>query len=194
MTAYAQERGTALSLNTRKIVIAGILGAIAILLAVTRLGFIPVPNLSGNATILHVPAIIGGVLEGSVVGLLVGGIFGVFSFIQAEVPAFKDPLVSVLPRLLIGIVAWAVFAGLRPVNLYLAAVVAGVLGTLTNTVGVVGMGILRGYFPAEIWALIAPQAIAEVVIAAIITVIVVKGVDLYRSGCTTAPDTAGGRY
>ena len=194
MTAYAQERGTALSLNTRKIVIAGILGAIAILLAVTRLGFIPVPNLSGNATILHVPAIIGGVLEGPVVGLLVGGIFGVFSFIQAEVPAFKDPLVSVLPRLLIGIVAWAVFAGLRPVNLYLAAVVAGVLGTLTNTVGVVGMGILRGYFPPEIWALIAPQAIAEVVIAAIITVIVVKGVDLYRSGRTTAPDTAGGRY
>ena len=194
MTAYAQERGTALSLNTRKIVIAGILGAIAILLAVTRLGFIPVPNLSGNATILHVPAIIGGVLEGPVVGLLVGGIFGVFSFIQAEVPAFKDPLVSVLPRLLIGIVAWAVFAGLRPVNLYLAAVIAGVLGTLTNTVGVVGMGILRGYFPAEIWALIAPQAIAEVVIAAIITVIVVKGVDLYRSGRTTAPDTAGGRY
>ena len=194
MTAYAQEREGALNLNTRKIVIAGILGAIAILLAVTRLGFIPVPNLAGNATILHVPAIVGGVLEGPVVGFLVGGIFGVFSFIQAEVPAFKDPLVSILPRLLIGIVAWAVYMGLRPVNMYVAAVVAGILGTLTNTVGVVGMGIIRGYFPPEIWAIIAPQAIAEVVIAAVITVIVVKGVDLYRSGRTTAPETTSGRY
>ena len=190
MTTYAAEQEAALSLNTRKIVVAGILGAIAILLAVTRWGFIPVPNLAGNATILHVPAILGGVLEGPVVGFLVGAIFGVFSFIQAEVPAFRDPLVAILPRLLIGIVAWAVFAGLVRWNLYVAALVAGVLGTATNTVGVISMGIWRGYFPPEIWAIIAPQAIAEMVIAAIITVIVVKAVDLYRSGRTTAPEIA----
>jgi uncharacterized membrane protein len=186
---------SAMTLNTRKIVISGILGAIAILLAVTRWGFIPVPNLSGNATILHVPAILGGVLEGPVVGFLVGGIFGVFSFIQAEVPAFKDPLVAILPRLLIGIVAWAVYAGLRRsnVNLYVAAVVAGLLGTATNTIGVVGMGQLRGYFPPQTWGLILPQAIAELVIAAVITVIVVAAVDLYRSGRTTAPEVQGER-
>jgi uncharacterized membrane protein len=188
MATYAAEQEQALGLNTRKIVVAGILGAIAILLAVTRWGFIPVPNLAGNATILHVPAILGGVLEGPIVGFLVGGIFGVFSFIQAEIPAFRDPLVAILPRLLIGIVAWAVFAGLVRWNLYAAALVAGVLGTATNTVGVISMGIWRGYFPGEIWAIIAPQAIAEMVIAAIITVIVVKAVDLYRSGRTTAPE------
>lgn len=193
MTTYAAEQDSAMSLNTRKIVVAGILGAIAILLAVTRWGFIPVPNLSGNATILHVPAILGGVLEGPVVGFLVGGIFGVFSFIQAEVPAFKDPLVAILPRLIIGIVAWLVFVGLRNVNLYVAAAVAGILGTATNTVGVISMGIWRGYFPAETWALVAPQAIAELVIAAIITVLVVKAVDLYRSGRTTAPEVEGER-
>ncbi|MCP4429017.1 MAG: ECF transporter S component, partial [Chloroflexi bacterium] len=72
-------------LNTRKIVITGVLAAIAILLGVTRLGFIPVPNISGNATIMHVPAIIGGVMEGWVVGLLIGGIFGLFSMLQATV-------------------------------------------------------------------------------------------------------------
>jgi uncharacterized membrane protein len=196
MTTYSDvaERESAMSLNTRKIVVAGILGAIAILLAVTRLGLIPVPNLSGNATILHVPAILGGVLEGPVVGVLVGAIFGVFSFIQAEIPAFRDPLVAIFPRLFIGLVAWAVFAGLVRWNLYAAALVAGVLGTAMNTVGVISMGIWRGYFPhPEIWALIAPQAIAEVVIAAIITVIVVKAIDLYRSGRTTAPEVAEGR-
>lgn len=192
MTAYAEHGESSMALNTRKIVIAGILGAIAILLAVTRLGFIPVPNLSGNATILHVPAIVGGVLEGPVVGFLVGGIFGVFSFIQAEVPAFKDPLVAILPRLFIGPVAFLVYRALRG-NQYVAAVAAGVLGTATNTVGVIGMGQIRGYFPPETWALVAPQAIAELVIAAIITLAVVKAVDLYRSGRTTAPETAGER-
>jgi uncharacterized membrane protein len=193
MTTYVAERESALTLNTRRIVVAGILGAIAILLAVTRLGFIPVPNVSGNATILHVPAILGGVLEGPVVGFLVGGIFGVFSFIQAEVPAFKDPLVSIFPRLFIGIVAWAVFAGMMRSwgNLYAAALVAGLLGTLTNTVGVLGMGTLRGYFPPELIVTILPQVIAELVLAAVITVIVVKAVDVYRSGRTTAPEVTG---
>jgi uncharacterized membrane protein len=111
------------------------------------------------------------------------------------VPAFKDPLVAILPRLLIGIVAWAVYSGLRRsnVNLYVAAVVAGLLGTATNTIGVVGMGQLRGYFPPAIWGLVLPQAIAELVIAAIITVVVVAAVDLYRSGRTTAPEVQGER-
>jgi uncharacterized membrane protein len=195
MATYAAERESTLSLNTRRIVVAGILGAIAILLAVTRIGFIPVPNTTGNATIMHVPAILGGVLEGPVVGFLVGGIFGVFSFIQAEVPAFKDPLVAILPRLFIGIVAWLVFVGTMRAtrNLYVAAIVAGLLGTLTNTVGVLGMGTIRGYFPPELIVTILPQVIAELVLAAVITVIVVKAMDLYRSGRTTAPEVAGER-
>ncbi len=159
-------------LSVRRIVITGILAAIAILLGVTRLGFIPVPNLSGNATIMHVPAIIGGVLEGPIVGLLVGGIFGLFSFLQATVPLFKDPLVSILPRLFIGVVAYYSYIALKK-NEYVALVVAGVLGTLTNTVLVLGMAVLRGYLPAAAVVPIIPQAIAEMVIAAIITVAVV---------------------
>src|SRR5918911_111747 len=76
-------------LNTRRIVITGVLAAVAILLGITRLGFIPVPNVSGNATIMHVPAIVGGALEGPVVGAIVGGIFGIFAFIEAQVPFFR---------------------------------------------------------------------------------------------------------
>lgn len=109
----SEGRGSVFSFNVRQIVIAGILGGIAIFLGYTRLGFIPVPNLAGNATIMHVPAILGGALEGPIVGTIVGGIFGIFSFIQAEVPFFRDPLVSILPRLLVGGVAWAVFVSLR---------------------------------------------------------------------------------
>ena len=188
----SEREENALSLNTRQIVIAGILGAIAIFLGATRLGFIPVPNLSGNATIMHVPAILGGVIEGPVVGVLVGGIFGLYSWLDATIPLFKDPTVALLPRLLIGLVAWAVFSGLRRWNLYVASAAAGVLGSAANTVGVLGMGVLRGYLPWAAIPPIIPQAIAEAVIAAVVTVVVVKGVMIYRSGRTTAPELKPG--
>jgi len=184
----SNRRGSVFSLNVRQIVIAGILGGIAIFLGYTRLGFIPVPNLAGNATIMHVPAILGGALEGPVVGTIVGGIFGVFSFIQAEVPFFRDPLVSILPRLFIGVVAWAVFVGLRSRSVDLASASAGVLGSLANTVGVLGMAVLLGYLPFAAVVPIVPQAIVEAVLAAVVTVVVVRGVLLYRSGRTTAPE------
>jgi len=116
--------GSRFGLSVRQIVIAGILGGIAIFLGYTRLGFIPVPNLAGSATIMHVPAILGGALEGPVVGTIVGAIFGIFSFIQADVPFFRDPLVSILPRLFIGVVAWAVFVGLRRWSVDVAAAAA----------------------------------------------------------------------
>jgi uncharacterized membrane protein len=185
--------GSIFSLSVRQIVIAGILGGIAIFLGATQLGFIPVPNLSGRATIMHVPVILGGALEGPVVGTIVGLIFGIFSFIQADVPFFRDPLVSVLPRLPIGIVAWAVFAALRSRSLDLASAAAGVLGSLTNTGGVLGMAVLLGYLPLALTVPIIPQAIAEAVLAAVVTVVVVRGVMLFRSGRTTAPEVDSDR-
>ena len=152
------------TLSPRRIAITGILAAVAILLGWTRIGFIPVPNLSGNATIMHVPAIIGAVLEGPVVGLLVGGIFGLFSFLQATAPLVKDPLVSILPRLFIGVTAYYSYVALRKNNEYLALIVAGVVGSLTNTVLVIGMAIVRGYLTPEVIVAIAPIRKRQVVV------------------------------
>lgn len=175
-------------LGTRQIVVAGILGGIAVFLGATRLGFIPLPTLAGNATILHVPAILGGALEGPVVGLLTGLIFGVYSWLYAEVPLFKDPIIAIGPRLFIGVVAWAVFAALRHTNLYLASALAGLLGSLANTVGVLSLGVILGYLPLAALVPIIPQSIAEAILGAVVAVVVVKGVLLYRSGRTTAPE------
>ena len=161
------------ALSIRKIVITGVLAAIAILLGVTSLGFIPVPNVSGNATIMHVPAIIGGVLEGPLVGLLIGGIFGIFSWLQATSPLFANPLVSVLPRLFIGVTAALTYGALKKTNEILALVVAGIVGTLTNTVLVLGMAVILGLLPVAVIPGIIPQAIAEIIIAAVLTVVVV---------------------
>jgi uncharacterized membrane protein len=181
-------RGSVFSFGVRQIAVAGALGGIAAFLGFTQLGFIPVPNVSGRATILHLPAILGGAIEGPVVGALAGLIFGIFSWLDPVVPPLRDPLVSILPRIPIGIVAWAVFAGLKRFSIDLAAVTAGLLGSFTNTVGVVGMAVLLGYFPLSVFLVVLPQAIAEAILAAVVTVVVVRGVQLYRSGRTTAPE------
>jgi uncharacterized membrane protein len=77
-----------MKLSVRQIVISGLLGAIAIVLGVTRLGFIgPIPPLGLSITILAIPVIIGGVLEGPLVGLLVGLVFGLSSWLQAPTEA-----------------------------------------------------------------------------------------------------------
>jgi len=162
------------TLSVRKIVIAGVLAAVAILLGVTRLGFIPVPTAAGNATIMHVPAIIGGIMEGWLVGGIIGTIFGLFSFLQATTPLFKDPLVAILPRIFIGITSYFAYVGLKKVNEYVALIVAAVVGTLTNTILVLGMAVIRGYMAAGVaWTVGVTHGLPEVVVAAIITVAVV---------------------
>ena len=115
----------------RSIITAGLLAAITLLLALTPVGFIPVPTPAGSATIAHIPAIIAGILEGPLVGLIVSLSFGVASFLSPLVPV-KDPLVIVLPRLLIGVVAAWVYQGLRrssttTLTVLLAVVVAFIL-------------------------------------------------------------------
>ena len=190
MAVVSEDKPT--TLNTRKIVVAGVLGAIAIALGVTRLGFIPVPNTTENATIMHVPAIVGAVLEGSVVGVIAGGIFGLFSFLQATTPLFQNPVIAILPRLLIGLTSYLAYRSLARRNQDLAAVVAGIVGTLTNSIGVLGLAIVFGFGSVIIPALpaiILTNVIPEVVLAAILTPLVARGVNLVRSGRTTATDT-----
>jgi uncharacterized membrane protein len=128
------------SSKIRKVVIAGVLGAVSAVLGAT-VGFTPVPTPAGAVTFMHIPAILGGIMEGPLVGAFVGLIFGIFSIISPAVPV-KDPLVVVLPRLFIGITAWAVYVGLRRINEVVALVVASVVGSLTNTVLVLGSAVL----------------------------------------------------
>jgi uncharacterized membrane protein len=165
--------------RTRKIVIAGVMGAISALLGLTHWGFIPWFS-GASLTVLHVPVIIGAVLEGPVVGLVIGLIFGLFSMLQAAIAPtgpidvfFTNPIIAVLPRLLIGPVAWLVWRGLQrwPIP-GLAA--AGIAGSLTNTLLVLG---LLGLYNALPWPVIGGVILAnglpEAVASAILTVVVV---------------------
>ena len=169
-----------MTLSTRSIVVAGLMIAVATVLAVTGLGFFPVANITAEATIMHVPSIIGGVLEGPVVGLIVGIIFGINAYIRfvglpffADQPAWVPVLVLLVPRLLIGVVAALVYVGLRRTNEVVALALAAMLGTLTNTVLVLGFAVMLGLLPAAVFAAAAPQALFEMILAAVITVAVV---------------------
>ena len=129
----------------RKLVIIAMLSSISIFLGVSGLGFIRLPAFS--LTIMHLPVIIGAILEGPIVGASVGLIFGLFSMYQALTAPnitsflFLNPLIALLPRVLIGIVAYYVYKLLvktlkKP---KISIGISAILATLTNTVGVLGL-------------------------------------------------------
>jgi len=165
--------------RTRKIVVAGVMAAISILLGVTRWGFIP--WFAGiSLTIMHVPVIIGAILEGPVVGLVIGLIFGVFSMVQAAVApngpgdvVFVNPLISVLPRLFIGPVAWLVWRSLKRWKVP-GLIASGLAGSLTNSVLVLGaFGLFKVYPWPVIGAFFVSNSFLEMAISALIVLFVV---------------------
>jgi uncharacterized membrane protein len=164
--------------RTRKIVIAGVMGAISALLGWTHWGFITWFGIS--LTIMHIPVIIGAVLEGPVVGLVIGLIFGLFSMLQAAIAPsspsdvwFTNPVLAVLPRLFIGPVAWLVWRSVQrwPVP---GLILAGIAGSATNTILVLGMIGVLGLLPwVALPAIAAINGIPEAIASAVLTLTVV---------------------
>ncbi|WP_066051153.1 ECF transporter S component [Robertmurraya korlensis] len=133
--------------KTFRIVLLGMLSAIIIIqTTVPFLGYIPMGPLS--LTIIQITVITAAIVLGTKEGAIVGGIWGIITFIRAFIAptsiiapiVFTNPLVSVLPRILIGVVAAFVFHRLLSGKLNETArmSIAGVLGSLTNTVLVLG--------------------------------------------------------
>lgn len=161
-------------ISVRDTVVAGVLGGVSIFLAVTHLGMILMPT-GINATIMHIPAILGGMMEGPVAGTLVGLVFGLYSFLQSG-GFFADPLISIIPRLLIGPVAAWVYRATRMA--WLAAAAA----TMINTVGVLGMAALRGYLPwkaAEVIAL--THGIPEIILAVLLVEAIGRAIGIQKT-------------
>lgn len=130
--------------RTRKIVVTAVLSAVTIVLGLLPFGgYIPFFGIS--VTILAIPVIIGAILEGPIVGAGIGLMFGLTSLYQAATapkspldPLFVNPLLSVLPRMLIGPVAWLVWSALKRWKV-IGLLAAGFFGSYANTVFVLGM-------------------------------------------------------
>lgn len=137
--------GVANRVNVRKMAVIGMLSAISVMLSMTPLGFIPLGPTS--ATIMHIPVIIGAIVEGPIVGASIGFIFGFTSFVRAlTVPnitsfAFINPLVSIVPRILMGIVSYYIYKVIFNITkkAMVAGLATGAIGSLVNTFGVLGM-------------------------------------------------------
>lgn len=142
--------------DTRWMVSVALMAAIVILLANTPLGMIQLPII--KATTVHIPVIIGAVLLGPLAGAILGGVFGVCSMISNTVAptllsfafspflaedligAVKTLWIAVGCRVMIGVVAGWLWIGLRKLRLspWIALPVTGFVGSLTNTVFVMG--------------------------------------------------------
>ncbi len=170
-----------MKMSIRTVTITGILGSISIVLGVTGLGFIPLPITPvGRATILHIPTILAAIMEGPLVGGMVGFIFGLSSYYTAVSALSADPIVAIVPRILIGVVSYYVYALFRRKPL-LGAGLAAAAGTLTNTIGFLGLGVLRGYIKwIVVWTVVASHSIFEVILAVIIVIAVFKALQRYR--------------
>lgn len=167
--------------TTRRLVVTGMLAAISIILGLTPIGFIPLPFSPTRATIMHIPVIIGSIVEGPIVGLIIGLIFGGFSMYQAATMAsspvqfvFLDPLVAIVPRMLIAITAYYTYKGIKAMlkkdsKAVVAGMVAAAVGTLTNTAGVLLTIYLRHGVEFAEKLNVAPEAVGGVLMGIAVT-------------------------
>jgi uncharacterized membrane protein len=129
--------------------------AIIFFLAFTPIGYIQLPFI--KATIVHIPVIIGSVMLGAQYGAALGFWFGATSLISnsltptvssfAFTPFMPLPglehgsllsvLVCFVPRILVGVVPWLVYMGMKKLlgnrKEILPLTFAGIIGSLTNT-------------------------------------------------------------
>ena len=181
--------------------------AVIFLLTFTPLGLIDLPVI--KATVLHVPVIIGSILLGPGKGAFLGGMFGLASLMKNTlVPNLSSfvfsPFIPVpgldrgspwalfvcfVPRILVGVSPWLVYAlfrhlpGGRRAGVQTGAMaLAGVVGAITNTalvMGLIGVVFTDAYAAAQgipvetvagfILGIVAANGIPEAVVAAVVT-------------------------
>lgn len=142
--------------DTRWMVSVALMAAIVILLANTPLGMIQLPII--KATTVHIPVIIGAVLLGPSAGAILGAVFGICSMISnttaptllsfAFSPFLAEDLLGIVKalwiavgcRIMIGVVAGWVWIGLQKLKVspWVALPLTGFIGSMTNTVFVMG--------------------------------------------------------
>ena len=143
--------------DTRWMVSVALMAAIVIVLANTPLGMIQLPII--KATTVHIPVILGAILLGPGAGAILGAVFGIFSLVSntlaptllsfafspflstTGIPgALKAIWISVGCRILIGVVAgwlWVLFTKIK-LNQFIALPIVGFVGSMVNTVTVMG--------------------------------------------------------
>ena len=143
--------------DTRWMVSVALMAAIVIVLANTPLGMIQLPII--KATTVHIPVILGAILLGPGAGAILGAVFGICSLVSNTMAptllsfafspflsttgfpgALKAIWISVGCRILIGVAAgwlWVLFTKIK-LNQFIALPIVGFVGSMVNTVTVMG--------------------------------------------------------
>lgn len=175
-------------LDVRKLTVVGMLSGICVFMGLSGIGFIPLPFM--KATIMHIPVIIGAIIEGPIVGACVGLVFGLFSMYQNATaptllsPIFMNPIVAIIPRVLIGIISY--YAYKVTVDKFkkpqIAYGISAFLGTLTNTAGVLGLtyilfanqyAALKDVSSTAVGGILAGVAVSNGIPEALISIVIV---------------------
>ncbi|NDO38616.1 ECF transporter S component [Anaerotruncus colihominis] len=188
--------------KAKALTLIGLLAAVEVVLTLTPLGFVPLGVT--KATTIHIPVILGAVLLGPAAGAVLGGVFGVLSVLTntfqptvtsfvftpfyALTPDFSGNgwslVVAIVPRILIGVVSAYVFRVLARFSKGRSAALigAGIVGSLTNTILVMGgiylffgesyaaaKGIAFSALFGVIMGVIGINGVLEAIVAAILT-------------------------
>lgn len=178
--------------NTKALTLLSVLAAIEVILSsFTPLGFIPLGGI--NATTIHIPVIIGAIFLGPVAGGILGGVFGILSVITNTIRPnitsfvfspfitmsdtsgnFSSLLIAIVPRVMMGVIAYYTYKQVNKVlkNKILAYSCAGIVGSLVNTILV--MGGIYIFFGSQYAA--AKQIEFSALFGVIMSVICINGV------------------
>ena len=132
--------------SLQRILVAAVLAVLTVFLGATQLGIMPWFT-GASLTILHVPVLVGAILDGPIAGAAIGAAFGVYSLVQSNIApagivdiAFQNPLVAIPPRVIFPVIAWLVYRGLSRLlekahkKLAFAAVpISSFIGSLVHT-------------------------------------------------------------
>lgn len=144
---------TRLTDKTRRLVYMAILIAIILVMAFTPLGYLKTAGL--EITFIQVPVIVGAILMGPTAGAILGGVFGLTSFIQCfglsafgaallEINAVCTFILCFFSRVLMGWLTGLIFRALQKVDRtkFVSYAVTSLAAPILNTVFFVGGMIL----------------------------------------------------
>ena len=168
----------------KAITITASMGALIIVMGLTHIGFIPWFS-GASITIMQIPVILAALIAGKYSGLGTGFIFGIFSLIQAAIapigpldPFFVNPLVSILPRNLMGLGAFYCFAFFNKIPKFPKIAnyaISGLFASLVNTCLVLLMLVVFKAIDFKMFiAVLIANGLLEAAASAIITSIVMS--------------------
>ena len=168
--------------KTNELVLTGLFTAIIIIMAFTPLGYIPLVVI--NATIIHIPVILGSLFCGPKKGAFLA--FGVYAFLGKMAESLSQAAtlgIGIAVGVVVFVVVEAVF--IRKSTQVIPFVYAGVAGAMTNTLLVMGsifvlykdayaeaIGVAGNAVLGVITGVISFNGVIEAIVAAIIVYLV----------------------